>query len=1054
VFDNVNEMLFNMNAALPYINGRFTLKVESNRNETGQYGGTANISLIVDENNIIDGMSVQSVNAESKFNRVVISFAGGDRNQMDEVFWPDPNSALEAQYLAEDNGRINELRLDYQHITSRSVALQKAKVALAKSRFRSKSITFTGDANLQQVNVNDIINVKYGPLGINGNFRILTSQLNADYTFTITAEEHNANVYGAPEFVQPPKEISANVAVNSLPIYIKNSDPTVVFVGELESAAVQSDSMDDLLSQQAEGWEDYIRTNYQVSDVVFTKEELEEGLEDGTITVFSNTDISSDTRYAIPKPEILNTKIIQNIDTDAGKGDIEITFKPNNNANITETRVLIYDWKIQSYKTIFSPEDDTAATSGKITIKNYDLGIPIKYKLQFKGSNLKINSDEINLDLETYYTENRIITEFFDNPLSTLAKPNIKWNYIDETSSGLTWDTADTWQSADNNNEHNTITYISPILTDFARQELWPETVVLYDSLNDDPEDTRPNLEITYLISELGQKFYEIPHTLFPPSRYDNIIFYAPQSEHFDNPDFDPQVIPVRGDFKGEPLYFIASEQSASNKGFSGAPVYYRTKVKLRKGKLYGVYTRWHNTRVTKTLENYNMFNPLNIGAPQNFVASGFGFPWRILFAETTSPTLLNQYFDNRGTNYQVGDRLILNPDPTDPDYSINPNAPDITRPSPTILKVKSVSSTGVINGIIVEEPGGYADRYTGTFDLLNENSEMTGSGARFIVVEDMYKPVPINELRLRDVNQGFLQVGVTELFNDSEIYGQTGAGNTSDYISKANIADVGSFVQTSIFVGRGPEIIPNTETGLNKITTIEARTTTQSVTDFAAGTSVIGADLPKITGTIVNRVDSPSNAGTIYFLYSPPSIVGSLGFLLHTQSKVKPFENNNKFTLIEYRNEDNDIVTMLPATYQDEFTIKFTTVPSANLISGGTGYTQDDILTLDTGFGTATFRASVVVSAGKIALLQVVNPGVFSEITTATFSLTGGTGTGAEFSTNDAYVLLEKGAEVIISDSTAPIYQGPLYMDWTLTGIPKLIFNEELGIVKADDET
>jgi hypothetical protein len=499
VFDNVNMLLFNMNASLPYINGRFTLKVEDNRNDTGHWGGTPNIALEINENNIIDGMSVQSISAETKYNRIIITFPGGETNEMTEVVWPIPNSALETQLLAEDNGRVNELTIDYQTITSHTAALHRAQVALAKSRARSKTIAFTGDASLQQVNINDIIRVIYSPLGINGTFRITSVQMNLDYTFQITAEEHNANIYTAPDLVVTPDQTYRQGSIASLPIYIKNSDPQVVYIGEIDNAPYLPNDMDELLSNQPEGWEDYIRANYEVSAEVFTQQQLIEGLEDGTITLYDNTDISTlnaDLRF---KPEILSTQVIQNYNNDENKGDVVIKFKANSFGDINETNVLLWDWQQQQYKTIYTPESKTAASKGEITIKNFELGIPIRFKLQFVSNNNKINSTEQNVNLETYYTENRIITDFFDTPLTTLAKPEISWDYIDETSSNLTWSTADTWESADNGDQHNTITYISPVITDFNRQELWPETIVLYDSLKED-NDTRPNLQITYLI--------------------------------------------------------------------------------------------------------------------------------------------------------------------------------------------------------------------------------------------------------------------------------------------------------------------------------------------------------------------------------------------------------------------------------------------------------------------------------------------------------------------------------------------------------------------------
>lgn len=206
LFDNVKTFLFNCRAALPYQNGRFAVKVEDNRQETSIYGLESTPVMTIDENNILNTVNIESDSVKGKYNRVVVRFMGGKQgeeltNEPIELTFPEPGSSLERQYLEEDNGRVNENVIVLEHVTQDSIARKYAEVALNKSRFRSKTISFTADASLHQVTVNDIVRIVHSGLGFDGKFRIKSLQFNADYTFTVIAEEHNDIVYAGD--VQP-----------------------------------------------------------------------------------------------------------------------------------------------------------------------------------------------------------------------------------------------------------------------------------------------------------------------------------------------------------------------------------------------------------------------------------------------------------------------------------------------------------------------------------------------------------------------------------------------------------------------------------------------------------------------------------------------------------------------------------------------------------------------------------------------------------------------------------------------------------------------------------
>jgi hypothetical protein len=585
VFENVENFLFNMNATLPFVNGRFTLRVEDNRSLDGRMGGTATSVMTVNENNIIGSISIESESTQSKYNRVVVSYPGGEFNEMREVYFPTPGSVEEATYLAEDNGRVNELRLSYEHFTSASIAGYKAQFALNKSRFRGKVINFTGDASLNQLTVGDIFTFTYSNLGINALFRVRQIQFNPDYTFNVVAEEHNETLYGVPVAAAVPRDVYRNFSTNAQPIYIKNSDPQVVYVGDYNTSA-EAVPMTQVLDSLTTEWGTYVEDNFNVATTSFTKAQIEAGLTDGTITRWINADLLIPGTELSAPPEIVSTEYIINTDNANNSADVIINLKADTNINITETKVLVFDYQQRAYKAIFVPEADTAAARGQITIKNYPLGVPFKYIVQYKTRDNKISSQPQTLDISSYYRTNKIQAAFLDTPLYSLNN-GTQWNSTAIDSSTLQWSETGTWiTGVPEATTHQTITYITDAIDLGERINAYPETTVLYTDLSN---GTAGNLKITYLISEDNTTFHEVPYNLIPV--VNPTLFFALS---------DP---PGSGDGPNDNYEGVIT--------MSGAPRYYKTKVTLKKGEFYGLQTKWRTNTITRTLSNQNMYSIL-----------------------------------------------------------------------------------------------------------------------------------------------------------------------------------------------------------------------------------------------------------------------------------------------------------------------------------------------------------------------------------------------------------------------------------------------------------
>ena len=201
VMDNVKTFLLNMRSSLVYQDGEYRLVVVDNGNTSSIYGTASSIALTINEDDIIDGIKVDAESAENKFNRLIVSYMGaldgtGQKTyEPAEYTYPVPDSALESQYLAEDNNRVVEHRITLEHVTSATTAGKMAEIILERSRKKGKTISFQGTSRMYQLEVGDVVAFEYDSLSISGKFRVKNVVQNVDFTFYISLEEHDDVAY-------------------------------------------------------------------------------------------------------------------------------------------------------------------------------------------------------------------------------------------------------------------------------------------------------------------------------------------------------------------------------------------------------------------------------------------------------------------------------------------------------------------------------------------------------------------------------------------------------------------------------------------------------------------------------------------------------------------------------------------------------------------------------------------------------------------------------------------------------------------------------------------
>ena len=190
--DNVKNFVRGSRSYLNFSSGKYNILVEST--------GTASITLT--EDNIIGGITVQSKNKNSRYNRVIVNFINPSKNyQSDTAQFPpvdetglasaDQHSTMKTT----DGGLLLEGRFDFSMLTSPYQAQEMAEIILRRSR-SSLDISVRADATALDLAIGDIVNVTHATPSFSAKpFRVQGMSINTDHTVSLQCSEHQDSFY-------------------------------------------------------------------------------------------------------------------------------------------------------------------------------------------------------------------------------------------------------------------------------------------------------------------------------------------------------------------------------------------------------------------------------------------------------------------------------------------------------------------------------------------------------------------------------------------------------------------------------------------------------------------------------------------------------------------------------------------------------------------------------------------------------------------------------------------------------------------------------------------
>ena len=229
IFNNVKHLLTHMRGYLPYVQGKYKLKIEDAGNETSIISGSANIvaaftndgrtstSWSTGTRNIMGDITYTGIDRSSKYNSVVVSYVDPDQKwSVQQVIYPETETERQT-YITADGGRENKGEFTFGGITNYAIAKDFAKLIFNKSRWQD-SCSFTGDSSCFDLEPGDNIYIdskilRFGlePSASAIPWRIVSIKLNNDYTFELGCVRN-------PDFLYPHTSVGAIDTV--VPTYV------------------------------------------------------------------------------------------------------------------------------------------------------------------------------------------------------------------------------------------------------------------------------------------------------------------------------------------------------------------------------------------------------------------------------------------------------------------------------------------------------------------------------------------------------------------------------------------------------------------------------------------------------------------------------------------------------------------------------------------------------------------------------------------------------------------------------------------------------------------
>lgn len=215
IMSNVKILLQGQRSYMPYIQGRYKLRVEDAGNETSMTSGVATVVATFTKDDIVGDIVYSGVERSAQYSEVEVTYVSpNDKWANQTAYWPETEAERQS-FRNKDGGRTNRGQFTFPTITNPYIARDMAKLLFNKSRYQ-QSISLTVSNRGIELEPGDNIYIRGVMLdfydttlftGENIPWRVVATKLNDNYTVELECVRN-------PDFIYPHTEGNARDIVS------------------------------------------------------------------------------------------------------------------------------------------------------------------------------------------------------------------------------------------------------------------------------------------------------------------------------------------------------------------------------------------------------------------------------------------------------------------------------------------------------------------------------------------------------------------------------------------------------------------------------------------------------------------------------------------------------------------------------------------------------------------------------------------------------------------------------------------------------------------------
>ncbi|CAB5223958.1 Tip attachment protein J [uncultured Caudovirales phage] len=211
ILANTKTLLMGFRAYMPYVQGKYKLRIEDAGNELDILSGVAQVVMTATTKpypknqftgnvaDIVGDITYTGIDKSNKYTSVVVNYVDPDQKwSPQQVVWPETEQERQT-YIVKDGGRENKQEATFPTITNYAIAKDMAKLLFLKSRRQETlSITVTGEG--MELEPGDNIRVEGNILNFNTGslivpWRVVSVKLNDNMTVTLGLVKNPDDIY-------------------------------------------------------------------------------------------------------------------------------------------------------------------------------------------------------------------------------------------------------------------------------------------------------------------------------------------------------------------------------------------------------------------------------------------------------------------------------------------------------------------------------------------------------------------------------------------------------------------------------------------------------------------------------------------------------------------------------------------------------------------------------------------------------------------------------------------------------------------------------------------